>query len=179
MLINEILEFNKTFIEEKGNTILKCDKMPKKKLAILTCMDTRLSELLMISLDLKDGDAKIIRNAGGITLEPFGETVKSLLVCIYELGVSEIMVIGHDFCGVENLDTKDMIEKIKKQVSKDTIKTLDFCGINLNKWLAGSENMETSVKDTVNMLKEHILIPNYVNIDSLMINPNTGVLRKI
>ena len=60
---------------------------PDKKLAILTCMDTRLIELLPAALGIKNGDAKIIKNAGGTMVHPYGSVVRSLLVGILELGV--------------------------------------------------------------------------------------------
>ena len=57
-------------------------------------MDTRLTELLPAALGLKNGDTKIIKNAGGLVISPFDSAMRSLLVAIYELGVEEIMVIA-------------------------------------------------------------------------------------
>ena len=64
----------------------------------MTCMDTRLVELLPATLGLKNGDVKIIKNAGAVISNPFGSVVRSLLIAIFELGVEEIMVIGHTDC---------------------------------------------------------------------------------
>lgn len=64
----------------------------------MTCMDTRLVELLPAALGLKNGDVKIIKNAGAVISNPFGSAVRSLLIAIFELGVKEIMVIGHTDC---------------------------------------------------------------------------------
>lgn len=64
----------------------------------MTCMDTRLVELLPAALGLKNGDVKIIKNAGAVISNPFGSAVLSLLIAIFELGVEEIMVIGHTDC---------------------------------------------------------------------------------
>lgn len=75
-------------------------KFPNKKLAVVTCMDTRLIELLPAALGIKNGDAKIIKNADGVITHPFGSVVRSLLIAVYELGVTEILVIGHTDCGV-------------------------------------------------------------------------------
>ena len=63
-MINEIMEYNKKFVENKAYEPYLTSKYPDKKLAILTCMDTRLIELLPAALGLKNGDAKIIKNAG-------------------------------------------------------------------------------------------------------------------
>ena len=83
-------------MENKAYEPYLTSKYPDKKLAILTCMDTRLIELLPAALGLKNGDAKIIKNAGGVITHPYGSVaVRSLLVAIIELGVEEVMVIGH------------------------------------------------------------------------------------
>lgn len=91
-MINEIMEYNKKFVENKAYEPYLTSKYPDKKLAILTCMDTRLIELLPAALGLKNGDAKIIKNAGGVITHPYGSVVRSLLVAIIELGVEEVMV---------------------------------------------------------------------------------------
>ena len=59
-MIEEILSYNRKFVEEKGYEPYLTSKYPNKKLAILTCMDTRLTELLPAALGIKNGDAKII-----------------------------------------------------------------------------------------------------------------------
>ncbi|MEI3183406.1 MAG: carbonic anhydrase [Lachnospiraceae bacterium] len=94
-MIDQIMEYNKKFVENKGYEPFLTSKYPDKKLAILTCMDTRLIELLPAALGIKNGDAKIIKNAGGTMVHPYGSVVRSLLVGILELGVEEVMVIGH------------------------------------------------------------------------------------
>ena len=65
-MINDIMAYNKKFVEDKAYEPYLTSKYPDKKLAILTCMDTRLTELLPAALGLKNGDAKIIKNAGGV-----------------------------------------------------------------------------------------------------------------
>lgn len=63
-MVEEIIAFNKQFVENKGYEKYITNKYPDKKLAILSCMDTRLTELLPAALGLRNGDAKIIKNAG-------------------------------------------------------------------------------------------------------------------
>ena len=109
-MIDQIMEYNKKFVENKGYEPFLTSKYPDKKLAILTCMDTRLIELLPAALGIKNGDAKIIKNAGGTMVHPYGSVVRSLLVGILELGVEEVMVIGHTDCGVQGMDGKEMLE---------------------------------------------------------------------
>ena len=91
-MINEIMEYNKKFVENKAYEPYLTSKYPDKKLAILTCMDTRLIELLPAALGLKNGDAKIIKNAGGVITHPYGSVVRSLLVAILVMQI--FMVIG-------------------------------------------------------------------------------------
>ena len=63
-MIDEILKYNQEFVKEKKYEQYKTSKYPDKKIAILTCMDTRLTELLPAALGIKNGDVKIIKNAG-------------------------------------------------------------------------------------------------------------------
>ena len=98
-MIDQILNYNKTFVEQKGYEKYLTDKYPDKKLAVLSCMDTRLTELLPAALGLRNGDAKIIKNAGGLVISAFDSAMRSLIVAIYELGVEEVMVVAHSHCG--------------------------------------------------------------------------------
>lgn len=69
-MIEDILAYNKQFVAEKGYEEFVTDKYPNKKLAIVTCMDTRLIELLPAALGIKNGDAKIIKNAAASSPAP-------------------------------------------------------------------------------------------------------------
>lgn len=179
-MIEEILEYNKKFVEEKKYEQYKTSKYPDKKIAILSCMDTRLTELLPAALGIKNGDVKIIKNAGGVVTHPFGSVVRSLLVAIFELDVNEIMVIGHTDCGVQHINSDMMIgHMIKRGVSHESIEIMKYCGIDFENWLAGFENVETSVYETVKFLKEHPLIPKDVGITGYVMNSVTGELKAI
>ena len=79
-MIDQIIDYNKTFVAEKGCEKYITDKYPDKKLAVLSCMDTRLTELLPAALGLKNGDAKIIKNAGGLVISAFDSAMRSLIV---------------------------------------------------------------------------------------------------
>ena len=73
--------------------------------------------------------------------------VRSLLVAIYDLGVKEIMIVGHSDCGAKHMDGKAMIQKMKERgISEDSLKLIDFCGVNFDTWLCGFESLETSVR---------------------------------
>ena len=176
-MIDEILAYNKKFVEEKQYEKYAASKYPNKKIAILTCMDTRLVELLPAALGLKNGDVKIIKNAGGVVTSPFGSVIRSLLVAIIELGVEEIMVIGHTDCGVQHIDSDMMIHHMKERgISQESIDLMKYCGINFEEWLAGFDTVEQSVKDTVDTIRNHPLIPTDIRIGGYVINTVTGEL---
>ncbi|MEG0961452.1 MAG: carbonic anhydrase [Lachnospiraceae bacterium] len=179
-MIEEILAYNQKFVAEKKYEDYVTDKYPNKKLAILSCMDTRLTELLPAALGIKNGDAKIIKNAGGVISHPFGSVVRSLLIAILELGVTEIMVIGHTDCGVQNIDSNNMIEKLKQRgIEEKTIEMLEYSGIDYSKWLCGFQCVEDSVAHTVNILQKHPLIPKDVMIYGMVMDSKTGELYQI
>ena len=133
MIIDEILAYNRQFVAEKKYEPYRTSKYPNKKIAILTCMDTRLVELLPAALGLRNGDVKIIKNAGGVVTNPFGSVIRSLLVAIIELGVEEIMVIGHTDCGVQHIDSEQMIQHMKARgISQESIDLMKYCGIDFS-----------------------------------------------
>ena len=74
-MIEELVEYNRKFVESGEYKKFQTSKYPDKKIAILTCMDTRLVELLPAALGIKNGDVKMIKNAGGIVTSPFGSVV--------------------------------------------------------------------------------------------------------
>lgn len=179
-MIEEIREFNKSFVKDEKYQSYITSKYPDKKLAILTCMDTRLTELLPAALGLKNGDVKLIKNAGGVISNPFGSVVRSLLIAVYELGVETILVIGHTDCGVQHMDSRAMIESMKQRgVSQEAIDMIHYCGIDFEKWLSGFDDVKTSVQETVELLKHHPLIPEDVQIGGFVMDSTTGELLEV
>ena len=176
----EILSFNKKFVEEKRYEQYAAGKYPEKKIAILTCMDTRLVELLPAALGLKNGDVKMIKNAGAMINAPFGSAVRSILVAIFELGVNEIMIIGHTDCGVQHIDSDSMIDHmIDRGIDKKLIDMISYSGVDFDAWLSGFESVEQSVRNNVAMLKAHPLIPEDVRIEGFVIDSETGELTAV
>ena len=179
-MVEELLAYNKEFVREKKYEQYRADKYPNKKIAILTCMDTRLVELLPAALGLKNGDVKMIKNAGGVVTNPFGSVIRSLLIAIVELGVTEVMVIGHTDCGVQHIDSEMMIEHMKKRgISQESIDLVKYCGIDFEKWLAGFDTLESSVKDTVDTIRNHPLMPKDVHIGGYIIQTDTGEVTPV
>jgi carbonic anhydrase len=173
--LEEILSFNREFVRSKEYEKYNTTKYPDKEIAILSCMDTRLTELLPKALNLKNGDAKIIKNAGGTVIHPFGSAMRSLLICVYEFDIKEIFVVGHYDCGVSSMNTDKMIKKmIDKGIELKTLDTLSRAGIKVKQWLHGFDCVEESVKESVAKIKNHPLMPNNVAIHGLIMDPETG-----
>lgn len=179
-MIEQMLEYNKKFVANEEYKKYTTTKYPDKKIAIVTCMDTRLVELLPASLGIKNGDVKLIKNAGGMILDAFDTTVRSIIVSIYELGVEEVMIIGHTDCGVSHVSA-EKIESLmmERGISKETIDMVRFCEVNLEKWLSGFDTVEESVRKSVGILNAHPLIPDDVVIKGYIIDTDTGELKRI
>lgn len=179
-MINEILRHNQEFVAKEAYKPYITSKYPDKKIAIVTCMDTRLVELLPAALGIKNGDVKMIKNAGGVITDPWDSTVRSILVAIYELGVNEIMIIGHTECGVQGMNAKEMIHLMESRgISKDTISLVERCGIDLDKWLKGFDETPCAVADSVRLVRNHPLVPSDVNVAGYIMDSTTGKLSKI
>jgi carbonic anhydrase len=180
-LIDDIIKFNDDFVEQQKYLEYRTkSKYPNKKIAIISCMDTRLTQLLPAALGIRNGDCKIIKNAGGIISHPYGSVVRSLLIAIFELGVEEIMVVGHTDCGVGYIDVKSLLEKMKKRnISEENIDMIEFGGINFNRWLGGFEDVSQSVSESVHLLQRHPLIPKEVVIRGFVMDIETGKLNEV
>ena len=119
--------------------------------------------------------AKIIKNAGGVITHPFGSVMRSLLVAIYELGVKEIMIVGHSDCGVQHMDSEVMLKHmIERGVSQDHIDMMEYCDINLREWLSGFDCVEQAVRQSVHIVKHHPLIPNDITVRGFLMDSTTG-----
>lgn len=179
-MIDEILRFNNDFVAREGYKPYITSKYPDKKIAIVTCMDTRLVELLPAALGIKNGDVKMIKNAGGVITDPWDSTMRSLLVGVYELGVNEIMIIGHTECGVQGMKSEEMLHLMEKRgISFETINLIYRCGIDLDKWLTGFEDTAKAVKDSVELVSNHPLLPSDVKVGGYLMDSLTGKLTKI
>lgn len=179
-MIEEILSYNRDFVDNKGYERYITSKYPDKKIAIVTCMDTRLVELLPAALGLRNGDVKIIKNAGGTITNPFDSTMRSLLVAVYELGVNEIMVIGHTGCGVQGMNAGEMLSLMRRRgVSDEHISLMRHCGIDLDKWLHGFEDSHDAVRETVDLIRNHPLMAADVRVAGYLMDSVTGAREKI
>lgn len=179
-MIDEILRYNEEFVASKGYERFATTKYPDKRIAIVTCMDTRLVELLPAALGIRNGDVKMIKNAGGTITNPFDSTMRSLLVAVYELGVNEIMIIGHTECGVQGMNADEMIHLMKERgIDEEHIRLMRHCGIDLDQWLHGFEDTSEAVSETVDLVRNHPLMARDARVGGYIMDSVTGRLTRV
>ena len=178
--VKKMLDYNRVFVEHELYEKYATTKYPDRKIAILACMDTRMTELLPAALGLKNGDVKLIKNAGGRVMHPYGSVIFSLMVAVYELGVETIIVVGHDDCGGRLLDAQEMIRKMKARgVRQEDIDHVDANVKNVEQWLTGFGDIYDSVQSTVDAITEHPLLPKDIEVLGFIMDPHTGAIRAI
>ncbi|HEV7459958.1 MAG TPA: carbonic anhydrase [Solirubrobacteraceae bacterium] len=158
---DELLANNERYAAgfDKGDVPLP----PAKKVAIVTCMDARLSPYVI--LGLQEGDAHVIRNAGGVVTD---DEIRSLAISQRLLGTEEIMVIHHTDCGM--LTFKD--DDFKAQIQEDT-------GIKPT-WAAEAfSDLDEDVRQTVARIEASPFIPNKDSIRGFVYEVETGRLREV
>ena len=185
-MLEQVLAANEQFIHSLPQAYCEChtneegcpcgagevSKYPNRQLAIFTCMDTRLVDFLEPALGIERGQAKVIKTAGNTVTGPFGAVVRSLLIAIYELGVQEIMVIGHEDCGMAHSTSQDLKTKmIARGVHPSAIKMIEG---DLEHWVDQFHNPVENVKQTVAAIRSNPLVPVDVPIHGLLFDPKTG-----
>ena len=95
-VIDELLSNNRAFADSLPAQHL--DVRPSRRLAVVTCMDSRLD--VFAALGLNDGEAHVLRNAGGVITD---DVIRSLAVSQRRLGTREVMLIHHTDCGMQTL----------------------------------------------------------------------------
>ena len=161
-VIDEVLAANEIY--SRTHELRKLTPRPERKLAVLTCMDTRLS---IRSLGLKTGDAHIIRNAGGIVTE---DTLRSLLVSHYLLDTEEFMVINHTDCGLMNTDEQALRARIQDRTGTAAVVPAYFYAF---------KDIEENVRQQLQKLRTHPWIPESVAVRGFVYDVTSGRLREI
>ncbi len=175
--LNEILNFNKSFVEYKMYEPFITTKFPDKRIVVLSCMDTRLVELLPKAMNLRNGDVKVVKSAGAIVNHPFGGIMRSLLVAVYELMADEVYIVGHYDCGMSAIDPDIMLGHMKERgITQDVIDLITYSGVDLREWLRGFGDVQTSVRKSVEIVRSHPLMPKEIPVHGLVIDPGTGRL---
>ncbi|HKV26285.1 MAG TPA: carbonic anhydrase [Candidatus Acidoferrum sp.] len=161
-VIDEVLRDNEIY--SRTHELRRLTPRPERHLAILTCMDTRLSTL---TLGLKNGDAHIIRNAGGIVTD---DSLRSLLVSHYLLETKEFMIINHTDCGLMHATESDLRNRIQNQSGTAAIAPAFFYAF---------QNIDENVRHQIQKLRTHPWIPKQVIVRGFVYDVSTGKLREI
>jgi carbonic anhydrase len=135
---------------------------PRRKVAVLSCMDTRID--LFPMLGIERGDAHIIRNAGGLVTD---DAIRSLSASQRLLGTEEIVVVMHDGCGLHGASEDEFAQ------------TLASDGV-LPTWRLGAfDDVEETLRRSLDRLRSAPELPARDHIRGLVFNPETGELREV
>lgn len=138
---------------------------PARKLAVLACMDARLTVEQI--LGLKTGDAHIFRNAGGIVTE---DALRSLLISHYLLGTQEFLIINHSDCGMLTFKDEELRTKLQGQTGTAAVAPGQFHAFS---------DVEENVRQQIQKLKSHPWIPKQIAIRGFVYNEKTGRLKEV
>lgn len=136
---------------------------PGRRVAIVTCMDARL--LPSRFLGLEEGDAHVIRNAGGSARE----ALRSLVISQRLLGTNEVLVIHHTECGMLTFENEDLYAKVREELGADA-SDIDFLPFS---------DLEQSVRDDVRFLKESPLIGDDVTVRGFVYDVKSGRVTEV
>src|ERR1700716_2580908 len=136
---------------------------PAKHVAVVACMDARLNPYGLLGLN--EGDAHVIRNAGGVVSD---DVVRSLAISQRLLGTREIILIHHTDCGM--LTFKD--DDVKAQIEADT-------GIRPPFALEAFGDLDGDVRQSIARIKASPFVPNKDHIRGFVYEVETGRLREV
>ncbi|MET0972542.1 MAG: carbonic anhydrase [Thermoleophilaceae bacterium] len=138
------------------------DPKPRRKVAVLACMDTRID--LFPMLGLERGDAHIIRNAGGLVTD---DAIRSLAASQRLLGTEEIVVVMHDGCGLHGASEDEFAQALADD------------GV-LPTWRLGAfEDLDATLRASLTRLRASSELPARDRIRGFVFNPETGALRDV
>jgi carbonic anhydrase len=159
--IDQVVENNRRYAEDFDKAGLPLP--PAKKLAVISCMDARLNVHKLLGLE--DGDAHVIRNAGGVVTD---DEIRSLAISQRLLGTTEIMLIHHTDCGM--LTFTD--DEFRGQVEAET-------GVR-PEWAAESfSDLEGDVRQSIARIQASPFIPNKDSIRGFVYEVESGRLREV
>jgi carbonic anhydrase len=136
---------------------------PAKKVAIVACMDARIETGRLLGLE--EGDAHVIRNAGGVVTD---DVIRSLAISQRLLGTTEIVLVHHTDCGM--LTFKD--DGVKAQIEEDT-------GLRPPFALEAFSNPEDDVRQSVRRIEVSPFVPHKDNIRGFVYDVETGRLNEV
>lgn len=136
---------------------------PSKHLAVITCMDTRLT---LAAMGLKDGDAHLIRNAGGIVTE---DALRSLILSHHLLGTNEVMVINHTDCGLMKMPEAEIHRYLQEHTHTTAAEPSTFYAF---------QDVEENVRLQLRRLREHPWVSD-MHSRGFVFHVGTGELREV
>lgn len=180
-ILQEVLEANAAYASnfgDKGQLAMP----PKRRFAVLTCMDARLDPAKFAGLS--EGDAHVIRNAGGRASD---DAIRSLIISYKLLGTKEWFVIHHTNCGMETFTNETI-----RELLANSLETAEFDGQQWKDTGAGPgssagkyiefltiNNLEQSVIDDVERIRTHLLVPKNIPIYGYIYDVHSGRLIEV
>ena len=162
-VIEEVIKANENYAQ--NFTIGDLPMPPGRKLAVVACMDARVT--VEEVLGLKTGDAHIIRNAGGIVTE---DTVRSLIISHHLLGTQEFLLIHHTDCGMLTFKDEELRAKLQQQTGTATVAPVHFHAFS---------DLEEDVRQQIQKLKSHPWIPEHIPVRGFIFDVKTGRLHEV
>ena len=159
---DHFLSANEAYVALHGTAHLPLK--PKTRVAIVTCMDSRLHVAQALGLAL--GDAHILRNAGGRVTE---DMIRSLVISQQQMGTREIVVLHHTDCGAQTFNNEDFQEHLKCELGVD-VSGQDFLPF---------QDIDESVREDMKLLRECPLIPDDVIISGAVYDVDTGRMIEV
>ncbi|MGT2751570.1 beta-class carbonic anhydrase [Streptococcus porcinus] len=153
---------NSAYVELHGTAHLPLK--PKTRVAIVTCMDSRLHVAQALGLAL--GDAHILRNAGGRVTD---DMIRSLVISQQQMGTREIVVLHHTDCGAQTFTNQSFAEHIQQKLGID-VSGQDFLPF---------QDVAESVREDMRVLQESPLIPDDVDINGAVYDVDTGKMTQV
>jgi len=137
---------------------------PARRFAVLTCMDARLDPAKFLGLD--EGDAHVIRNAGGLASD---DAIRSLVISHWLLGTQEVVVIGHTDCGMLTFTNQQLQAKLADEAGADA-SSIDFLPFS---------DLDESVRASLRRISESPLLPGSFTASGFVYDVKSGRLREI
>jgi carbonic anhydrase len=137
---------------------------PGRRLAIVTCMDARLDPAKFLGLE--EGDAHVIRNAGGLVTD---DAIRSLIISHWLLGTQEVAVIAHTDCGMLTFSNDDLHARLREEAGSDA------SDIDFRPFL----DLEASVRDSLNAIRESPHLPDSLERSGWVYDVRTGRLSEV
>jgi carbonic anhydrase len=162
-IIDDALKANETYARNFKHANLPIP--PGKKLAVIACMDARMTIEPM--LGLSTGDAHVIRNAGGIATD---DAIRSLLISHYLLGTREFMVINHTECGMLSFKDADLVDRLERETGVMAVAPRHFDAF---------DNLERNVRRQVSRIKAHPWIPKDIAVRGFIFDVKSGKLNEV